>query len=156
MFVDCNFISFDFKYLCVRVECFDADKMWFRVCQSSELGARVWDYCPRVETKLWLMDASLQSTIAIRHEDNGSCWAENMHHAANIFETWEVQRNSSNLLISGSIYKVVNQTNMVLSATRIAWDRLSFKLDSSSLGQTSIFQSFISRALTFMSVYKVL
>ena len=27
------------------------------------------------------MDASLQSTIAIRHEDNGSRWAENMQHA---------------------------------------------------------------------------
>ena len=52
--------------------------------RAQNSGLRVWDYCPRAETKLWLMDASLQSTIAIRHADNGSCWAENMHHAANI------------------------------------------------------------------------
>ena len=60
--------------------CFDADKMWFRVCQraqNSEL--RVWDYCPQARTKLWLMEASLQSTIAIRHADNGSWFWENMH-----------------------------------------------------------------------------
>ena len=79
--------------------CFDADKMWFRVCQraqNSEL--RVWDYCPQAGTKLWLMDASLQSTIAIRHADNGSCWVENMH-ASRITLQWYLGLQTENKLL---------------------------------------------------------
>ena len=102
------------------------------------------------------MDASLQSTIAIRHADNGSRWAENMQ-CARITNYAEMLCKEAALPCGGRnryISDIITST--WFSASRIAWDRLSFKLDRSSLGQTSIFQSFISRALTFMSVYKVL